>query len=154
MLPIYLSSSAFNYAAMTSYTNFSFLQYLRLSAFTSEHTSAVDVQSSSGPVSDIDEFRDENQGSWRQGIAETCFFYSQNLSTVALLLPRAGLSLALLFSFSSAAQIPAFSTSTSFSRRDGTYFRSDGSLTDYSRGVLIANATWTAWRILVLLVSW
>ena len=154
MLPIYLSSSAFNYAAMTSYTNFSFLQHLRLSAFTSEHASVDGEQPTSGPASDLDEFHNENQGSWRQGIAETCFFYSQNLSTVTLLLPRAGLSLALLFTFSSAVQIPAFSTSTGFTRRDGTFFRPDGSLTDYSRGVLIANATWTAWRILVLLVSW
>ncbi len=61
MLPIYLSSSAFNYAAMTSYTNFSFLQYLRLSAFTSEHTGVDGGQPTSGPVSDLDELHNENQ---------------------------------------------------------------------------------------------
>lgn len=152
MLPIYLSSSAFNYAAMSSYTHFSFLQHIRFSAFTSGNTDAG--ASSSDPTPDLDDFHNENQGSWKQGIAESCFFYSQNLSTVALLLPRAGLSLALLFSFSSATQIPVFSTSASFMQRDSTFFRQDGSLTDYARGVLIANAAWTAWRILVLLVSW
>ncbi|KAG2145821.1 hypothetical protein DEU56DRAFT_788215 [Suillus clintonianus] len=31
---------------------------------------------------------------------------------------------------------------------------SNGILTDHARGVLIANAAWTAWRVLVLLLSW
>lgn len=153
MLPIYLSSPAFNYAAMTSYTNFSFLQHLRFSAFSpSEHAGAI-PQSPSDPDHDVDDL-DESQGSWKQGIAETCFFYSQNLATVALLLPRAGLSLALLFAFSSAAPVLPFVISSNFSSRDETFFRQDGALTDYARGLLIANAAWTAWRILVLLVSW
>ncbi|KAF9478772.1 hypothetical protein BDN70DRAFT_895487 [Pholiota conissans] len=155
MLPIYLSSPAFNYAAMTSYTNFCFLQHVRFSAFfSSNHVSATPPQSPSDPEYDDDEIYDESLGSWKQGLAETCYFYSQNLATVALLLPRAGLSLALLFSFSSAALVLPFVTSNKFSHRDGTFFRPDGSLTDYARGVLIANAAWTGWRILVLLVSW
>ncbi|KAF8172272.1 hypothetical protein BJ912DRAFT_932469 [Pholiota molesta] len=154
MLPIYLSSPAFNYAAMTSYTNFSFLQHLRFSAFaSSEHAGAI-PPSPSDPDHDIDDLADENQGSWKQGLAETCFFYSQNLATVALLLPRAGLSLALLFAFSSAAPVLPFVVSNNFSNRDGTFFQQDGALTDYARGLLIANAAWTAWRLLVLLVSW
>lgn len=146
MLPIYLSSPAFNYVAMTSFTNFSFLQYLRFSAFFPERTDETD------PDHDLHDYYGDVQGSWRQGLAETFSFYSQNVPTVALLLPRAGLCLALLFSFSSPA--PNFGASSSFMNRDATWFRLDGSLTDYARGVLIANAAWAGWRALVLLVSW
>ncbi|KAF8641631.1 hypothetical protein AX16_009857 [Volvariella volvacea WC 439] len=132
ILPIYLSSSAFNLACMTSYTNFCFFQHLRWTAFF-----------------------DSEHGSFRDGLSETFWFYSQNLPTVALLLPRAGLSLALLFSFSSAPVGLRVLTDAGIRNRDSTYFRSeDGALTAYARGVLIANAVWTAWRILVLLCSW
>ena len=146
MLPIYLSSPAFNYAAMTSYTNFSFLQHLRFSAFFPEP--APTPQSPSDP--EYDAYYDGSQSPWKSGIAETCFFYSQNLPTVAMLLPRAGLSMALLFAFSNP---PPFAI-PSVSLRDQTFFKSDGSLTDYSRGVLFANAAWTGWRLLVLIASW
>jgi hypothetical protein len=145
MLPIYLSSSAFNYAAMTSYNNFSFLQHLRFSAFFPEP--APTPQSPSDP--EYDAFPDGSK-SWKSGIAETFFFYSQNLPTVVMLLPRAGLSMALLFAFSS----PSAFAIPSVSLRDQTFFRSDGSLTDYARGVLFANAAWTGWRLLVLIASW
>ncbi|KAG1838230.1 hypothetical protein C8R48DRAFT_782462 [Suillus tomentosus] len=129
--PLYLSSAAFNLTSMTSYTNFCFMQYIRFSAFFGEN------------------------GSLRDGIAETFWFYSQNLPTVALLLPRAGLSLALLLAFTSASPDYVAMLEAGFIRRDGTYFSaSDGTLTAYARGVLIANAAWTAWRVLVLLFSW
>ncbi|KAG0692175.1 hypothetical protein DFH29DRAFT_1009200 [Suillus ampliporus] len=129
--PLYFSSSAFNLTCMTSYTNFCFMQYIRFSAFFGEN------------------------GSLRDGIAETFWFYSQNLATVALLLPRAGLSLALLLAFTPASPDYVAILEAGFNHRDGTYFRaSDGTLTDYARGVLIANAAWTAWRVLVLLLSW
>ena len=147
MLPIYLSSSAFNYAAMTSYNNFSFLQHLRFSAFFPEP--APTPQSPSDP--EYDAYYDgSQQSSWKFGIAETCFFYSQNLPTVAMLLPRAALSMALLFAFSKPLAFPT----PSVSLRDQTFFRSDGSLTDYARGILFANAAWTGWRLLVLIASW
>jgi hypothetical protein len=43
----------------------------------------------------------------------------------------------------------------SISSRDGTFFnKSTGALSGYAKGVLIANAAWTAWRTLVLLLSW
>ncbi|KAJ3772517.1 hypothetical protein FB446DRAFT_48638 [Lentinula raphanica] len=125
--PIYLSSPAFKFASLTSYSNFCFLQHLRYTAFFGDH------------------------GGIRDGLAETFWFYSQNLPTVALLLPRAGLSLALLFSFSSGNSIIA---DAGISLRDATFFRDDGALTDYARGVLITNAAWTAWKILVLFTSW
>ncbi|CDO76829.1 hypothetical protein BN946_scf185033.g26 [Trametes cinnabarina] len=131
ILPIYLSSPAFNFAAMTSYTNFCFMYYVRFTAFLGEH------------------------GSLRDGLAETFYFYSQNLPAVALLMPRAALSLALLFAFSSPEPGAVALADAGIGRRDGTFFRaSDETLTSYARGVLIANAAWTAWRILVLLISW
>lgn len=131
ILPIYFSSAAFNFAAMSSYVNFSFMYHIRFSAFAGE------------------------RGSLPDGLAETFYFYSQNLPTVALLMPRAALCLALLFAFSSPDPNAVALGDAGISRRDGTFFRpADGTLTDYARGVLIANAAWTAWRILVLLVSW
>lgn len=132
MVPIYLSAPAFNYASMTSYTTFSFLHHIRYTAF----------------------FDDEH-GSLRDGLAETFNYYSQNLPTVALLLPRAGLAMALLFSFSSLNQDNAASFTFTTSRRDLTFFhQADGTLTGYAKGLLYANAAWTAWRILVLVTSW
>lgn len=90
----------------------------------------------------------------RDGLAETFWFYSQNLPTVALLLPRGGLSLALLFSFSSSVPGVVALANAGISLRDATYFRPDGTLTDFARGVLTANAAWTLWKILVLTTSW
>lgn len=131
IMPIYLSSPAFNLASMTSYSTFCFMQHLRLSAFLSD------------------------TGSLRDGLAESFWYYSQNLPTVTLLLPRAGLSLALLLSFSSPnASVQLELADANLANRDSTFFGQDGSLTRYARGVLIANATWTAWRVLVLLISW
>jgi len=128
MMPIYLSSPAHTFVSLTSYTNFRFLLYLRLQTWFGEY------------------------GSIRDGLAEAFYWYSQNLPTVALLLPRAGLCLALLLAFSTS---PVDSLSSTIIRnRDPTYFRENqGTLTGYARGVLIANASWAAWRILVLLVS-
>lgn len=150
MLPIYLSSPAFNLTAMTSYINFNFMQYLRFSAFSAEYASAIAPPSPSDPEYDVDGPYDGP--SWKQGLAETCFFYSQNVPTVGLLLPRAGLSLALLFAFSNTS--PLFADSGLLNRRDSTFFNKDGTLTNYARGILIANASWAAWRTLVLSASW
>ena len=116
---------------MSSYVNFCFMYHIRWSAFAGEH------------------------GSLSDGLAETFYFYSQNLPTVALLMPRAALCMALLFEFSSPQPGNVALGDAGISSRDGTFFRaSDGTLTGYARGVLIANAAWTGWRILVLLTSW
>ena len=129
MFPIYLSSPAYTYAAMTSYTNFCFMYHIRFSALHGETHSI------------------------RDAIAETCYWYSQNWPTVGLLLPRAGIALALLLTFGSTQADYLALAGVGVSPRDGTFFRTDGALTDYARGVLIANAAWTAWRVLVLLLS-
>ncbi|KAJ7074725.1 hypothetical protein C8F01DRAFT_1101619 [Mycena amicta] len=131
MLPLYLSSPGYNLVCMTSFTNFCFMQHLRRAAFFGEH------------------------GSWRDGMAETFSFYSQNLPTVALLLPRAGLCLALLLAFSTPNAGVVALADAGLNHRDKTFFRvQDGTLTNYARGVLLANAAWTAWKALVVISSW
>ncbi len=69
-------------------------------------------------------------GSWKQGLAET-YFYSQNLPTLGLLLPRAGFSLVLLLAFSTPAEL--FIASGQPNTRDTTFFSADGTLTDYAK---------------------
>jgi len=132
IIPIYLSSPAFNLASMTSYNTYSFLQHIRSTAWDSERG-----------------------GSVRDGIAEICWYLSQNTANIALLLPRAGLCLALLLTFSS-SQPGALALADSGSiRRDRTFFNpQDGTLSGYAEGVLIANVAWTAWRTLVWLCAW
>lgn len=117
---------------MTSFNTFSFLRYIRAAAF-----------------------HPEQGGSLRDGLAETFWFYSQNTATVALLLPRAGLCLALLLTFGSVQPGALALADSGNVLRDRTFFRAQtGTFTDYARGVLIANAAWTAWRVLVFLISW
>ncbi|KZT01995.1 uncharacterized protein LAESUDRAFT_662753 [Laetiporus sulphureus 93-53] len=129
MLPIYMSTPAYNLVSMTSYTNFCFMYHIRASAFSGEH------------------------GATHDGLAETAYYYSQNWPTIALLLPRAALSLALLLGFWTPSPGAIALNNAGISVREGSFFRADGTLTDYARGVLIANAVWTAWRILILLLS-
>ena len=132
IIPIYLSSPAFSLASMTSYNTYSFLRHIRSTAWDPERG-----------------------GSIRDGIAETCWYLSQNTANIALLLPRAGLSLALLLTFSSSPpETLALADSGNFPR-DRTFFNpQDGALSGYAKGVLIANAAWTAWRTLVWLFAW
>jgi hypothetical protein len=144
MLPIYLSTPAFNFVAMSSYNHFCFLQHIRTSAFPNVNPGAVLPSA---------------EGSLRDAFAETCYFYAQNLPTIVTLLPRAGLALALLLSFFSPEQLPGglslSDVDQSIARRDGTFFdKNTGTLSPYAKGVLIANAAWAAWRTLVLLFSW
>ncbi|TFY76339.1 hypothetical protein EWM64_g7670, partial [Hericium alpestre] len=144
IMPLYLSSSAFNFVSMTSYSNFCFMHHVRVSAFPRLNPSAA---------------LPSNETSLRDALAETCYFYSQNLPTVVTLLPRAGLVLALLLSYWSPEQLPGGLTfadiDQSIGRRDNTFFdQNTGALSGYAKGVLAANAAWTAWRVLVLLSSW
>jgi hypothetical protein len=129
---------------MSSYNHFCFLQHIRSSAFPHVNPNAVLPSA---------------EGSLRDALAETCYFYAQNLPTIVTLLPRAGLALALLLSFFSPENLPGGLTLSdvdqSIARRDGTFFdKSTGALSAYAKGVLIANAAWAAWRTLVLLLSW
>jgi hypothetical protein len=99
--------------------------------------------------------RDEEHISFSDWLVETCWFYSQNVANVLLLLLRAGLSLAVLLAYSSPQPVNIALGQADAIQRDPTFFhQSDASLTSYARGVLIANAAWTAWRALLILLSW
>jgi hypothetical protein len=130
IIPLYLSSPAFHLVSMTSYVNFCFMRHIRWMAFFGEN------------------------GSLRDGLAETFWFYAQNLPTVILLLPRAGLCISLLLAFSRPEPGVVALLNDGVVQRDSTFFRkTDGTLTTYARAILIANAAWTGWRVLVLIVS-
>jgi hypothetical protein len=143
ILPIYLSSPAFNFVAMLSYDHFCFLQHICSSAFPYVNSGAVLPSA---------------EGSLRDALAETCYLYAQNLPTIVTLLPHAGLAIALLISFFSPENLPGglslSDVDQSNAHRDGTFFdKNTGALSTYAKCVLIANAAWAAWS-LVLLFSW
>ncbi len=71
--------------------SFCFLQHIHSSAFPHVNPNA-DFPSA--------------EGSLRDELAETCYFYAQNLPTIVTLLPRAGLALALLLCFFSPENLP------------------------------------------------
>ena len=132
ILPIYFSSAAFNLASMTSYDTFSFLRHIRSIAWDPDRGGCV-----------------------RDGIAETCWYLSQNTANIALLLPRAGLCLALLLTFSSSQPGTMAFADPGSTRRNRTFFNpQDGMLSGYAEGVLIANVAWAVWRALVWVCAW
>ena len=142
LLPIYLSSPAFNFVAMSSYDHFCFLQHIHTLAFPSINLNAI-LPSAEGLLRNV--------------LAEMCFFYAQNLPTIVTLLLCTGLALALLLLFFSpeCGGLLLSDIDQSIAHRNGTFFdKSTGALTCYAKGVLIANAAWAAWRVLVLLLSW
>lgn len=129
ILPLYLSAPAFNIVCMTSYLNFCFMWHIRSSARPSLTTplfNHIPLSSSSSsasahthsptsptfqnpprsPVSATATATSNGSSfpnplaSWRDYCAETFFFYAQNLPTVALLLPRVALCLAMLLAYS------------------------------------------------------
>lgn len=117
---------------MTSYNTYSFLRHIRSTAWDPERG-----------------------GSVRDGIAEICWYLSQNTANIALLLPKAGLCLALLLTFSSSQPGTLALADSGSIHRDRTFFNpQDGTLSGYAEGVLIANAAWAVWRTLVWLFAW
>jgi hypothetical protein len=117
---------------MTSYNTYSFLRHIKSTSWDPERG-----------------------GSIRDGIAETCWYFSQNTANIALLLPRAGLSLALLLTFLSSQPGTLALADSGNIGRDRTFFNPQtGTLSGYAEGVLIANVAWTAWRILVWFCAW
>ena len=92
--------------------------------------------------------------SWRDYFAETFYFYSQNLPTIILLVPRAALTLAVLLAYSHAQPEDVVLEMEGQMERDQTFFRPDGSLSGYARGVLWTNVALAGLKVLVLLISW
>ncbi|GAB1526149.1 hypothetical protein RhiTH_009315 [Rhizoctonia solani] len=80
------------------------------------------------------------------------FFYArtQSFPTLITLLPRAGISAAALFAFWNP---PVGGGGVGVQFRDGAFFRTDGSLTGFSRGTLLANVVVALLRLLVIMSS-
>lgn len=81
------------------------------------------------------------------GLAEWCYARSQAGPEAVTLLPRTGISGALLFAF----WAPQAGAGAAVAMRDGTFFRGDGSLTGFARGVLLANVAWGILRVSLVL---
>ena len=125
IMPIYLSSLAFNFISMTLYRRFCFLPaYLQPSL---PHVNlSTDLPSA-------------------KAHCVTCYVYAQNLLTVVTILLFVGLALMLLISFFSPEHLPSGLTppvfDQSISSCDRTFFdQSTGTLPGYAKDVLIANA--------------
>lgn len=125
---------------MSSYSRFCFLWRVRLAPFQKRSALARTVRGTRKS----------------DGVAETCSWYSQsecrtNListrskltyfsptdwPTVLLLLPRAGLSLAILLLFGTTAYGGPNENAT---QRDSAYFQRNGTLTGFAQGVLLTS---------------
>ncbi|KAJ6510777.1 hypothetical protein C8R45DRAFT_1161753 [Mycena sanguinolenta] len=163
VLALYLSAPGFALVGLTSYTNFCFFQRVRwggvfrnppASTHTHEKSESAPQAAhgkgySSATAVDVTPPTPSPlpAPSTRTFLAETANLYAQNGPTVALLLPRAGICLAVLLAFWAPRDDGALG-------RDATFFRADGALTGYARGVLSANAAWAAWRAVVCLAGW
>ncbi|GAA6018135.1 hypothetical protein JCM10207_006090 [Rhodosporidiobolus poonsookiae] len=131
---VYAGAASYNLACVRSYSVFSFLWRVRLAPFQSSSALAVAVEGTT----------------WTDGVKETLSWYKQNWPTVLLLLPRAGISVAILFLYDTTAY--GSSTVTTLSR-DSAYFDRDGTLSSFAAGVLFANTVWAALRLLVFLIA-
>ncbi|GAA5914795.1 hypothetical protein JCM6882_007275 [Rhodosporidiobolus microsporus] len=127
---VYSGAASFNLACVRSFDIFSFLWRVRLAPFLPKSVLAV---------------ADEGTR-WTDGVKETLAWYRQNWPTVLLLVPRAGLSVAVLLLYSTTAYGSSDALTIS---RDTAYFGGNGTLTGFASGVLFANAAWAAWRLLV-----
>ncbi|GAA5824684.1 hypothetical protein JCM11251_005300 [Rhodosporidiobolus azoricus] len=131
---VYSGAASFNLACVRSFDIFSFLWRVRLAPLLPNSVLAQAVEGTKRA----------------DGVKETLAWYSQNWPTVFLLIPRAGLSVAVLLLYSTTAY--GSSTAVTISR-DNAYFGTDGALTGFAAGVLFANSAWAAWRLLVYLVA-
>ena len=108
-------------AAMRHYEYFGFLQQVRLAAWR-------------GPTR-------------LDGLLEQLWWLVQNWPTVATLIPRMALCIALLLSYT---DNDATGVAT---RRDAAFFTTDNELTQYACIVLLINAAWAAYRTGLVLAS-
>ena len=81
IIPICLSSLAFNLVTMSFYNHFCFLQHICTLTFPCINLSVV-FPSAEGSMHDV--------------LAEMCYFYAQNLLDIMMLLPHTGLALTLV----------------------------------------------------------
>ena len=100
-----------------------------------------------------------SRGLTMQCACRDVLIYAQNLPTIIMLLPRTGLALTLSLLFFSPENLPSGLSLSDIDQSiaccNGTFFNKNmRALSAYAKGVLIANATWVAWRSLILLSSW
>lgn len=117
--PIYTSFPAALHLSLLSYRHFTFLAHIRLSSLSTPYR--------------------------RDIIPETAYSLVQLLPGLLPLLPRAGIAIVLLTTFSSA--------SSSRNNRDERFFTNSGNLTSYARGVALAFAAIVGFRLLIFLLS-
>jgi hypothetical protein len=80
------------------------------------------------------------------------FFYAraQSVPTLITLLPRAGISAAALFGFWNP---PVGGGGVGVQFRDGAFFNTNGTLTGFSRGTLLANVALALVRLMIVMTS-
>ncbi|KAG8695297.1 hypothetical protein FRC11_001581, partial [Ceratobasidium sp. 423] len=83
-------------------------------------------------------------------LAEFCYSRAQTFPTLITLLPRAGIAAASLFAFWNP---PVGGGGLGVQFRDGAFFNTNGTLTGFSRGTLLANVALTLLRVLVVFTS-
>lgn len=88
-----------------------------------------------------------------QFIAESCWFYSQNMPTIVTLVPRLALTLALYLAFVGPSTGATLGSNNSLGR-DGTFFGGHGELSGYAKVIVWLQIAWGLWRSIVLLGSW
>lgn len=116
--PIYTSLPAALHLSLWSYQHFTFLIHIRLSSWSTPFRADI--------------------------LPETAYSLAQLLPGLLPLLPRAGIGIVLLTTFSSSA---------SRTDKDERFFTSTGSLTSYARGVILAFVALVGFRVMVFLVS-
>jgi hypothetical protein len=85
----------------------------------------IDIRSSAFPYVNSSAVLPSAAGSLHDALAEMCYFYTKNLPTVVMLLPLAGLALALFLSFFSPENLPGglllLDADQGIARRDGKF---------------------------------
>ena len=126
---VYAGAHSFNVGCLQSFSYFSFLWRVRFAALSKDS----DLSVGGGTSLDF--------------LLETFSWYRQNYPTVLLLLPRAGLSLAVLLLYGTTAYGSASMASMT---RDSAYFGANGVLTGFASGVIMTNLAWAAWRVFLV----
>lgn len=134
-----MSHSSFNFACIASFRNFSLLWRARLAPFQSENplSAAIKGNKVSDGLAETFSWYSQSKLAWRRTRERrrSPFHSLADWPTVILLIPRAGLSLALLLLFGTTAY---GSSTIGATDRDSAYFNPNGTLTGFAQGFLLA----------------
>ncbi|CAG7850539.1 SubName: Full=Uncharacterized protein {ECO:0000313/EMBL:CCA67558.1} [Serendipita indica DSM 11827] len=133
------------------------------------------AESDTSSIQSLTLFQKAQRLNYKQGMIEWAWNRSQNLPTVALLVPRACIAFIIILTFTktnpltlaalaSAGSSSIFTTPVNPSSypstnspvlRDQTFFSGrDGTLTHYARTVLWIDCIWTLWRTIILIAAY